>query len=279
MNFNPDRLVKSFCQRVGWKLWSPISDCKLDRPIFMIGCPRSGTSIVAKMLGIHPNLAHWSEAVQVWDPEYYNNNNSKNHIWDQTDLTEHDKLRIKATFHLYQIIHVKSRFLNKHPRNSLRIKYIQEIFPDCRFIHVIRNPIAIVESLMRKSQELDRLNYAYGRFCKPPNWRQYIDKPPEIMHSFQWKEIVEYIINEAKNLGDVYITLRYEDLCESPEREIERLCNFAELDFSRYPNNRLLESKLENMNSKAWKNLKGDEIQKIKNIVYNTAQKLGYEIS
>ncbi len=39
---------------------------KLDRPIILIGSPRSGTSLLGRLLAAHPDVAHWKEPRMVW---------------------------------------------------------------------------------------------------------------------------------------------------------------------------------------------------------------------
>ncbi|RMH17828.1 MAG: hypothetical protein D6701_07080, partial [Gemmatimonadetes bacterium] len=47
------------------RLWA------LDRPVFIVGCPRSGTTAFARLAGAHPDVVHWSEAGQVFQRRYY----------------------------------------------------------------------------------------------------------------------------------------------------------------------------------------------------------------
>ncbi len=45
---------------------------RLRRPVFMIGCPRSGTGVAMRMFASHPRVANLSEAGSLWDPRHYN---------------------------------------------------------------------------------------------------------------------------------------------------------------------------------------------------------------
>src|SRR5687767_8932943 len=44
---------------------------RVRRPIFIIGCARSGTTLVNSLFAAHPEVAVWSEANDVWDPSWY----------------------------------------------------------------------------------------------------------------------------------------------------------------------------------------------------------------
>ena len=41
---------------------------KLKKPIFIIGVPHSGTSVLSSLFNIHPDVAMWTEAPEVWEP-------------------------------------------------------------------------------------------------------------------------------------------------------------------------------------------------------------------
>jgi len=43
----------------------------------------------------------------------------------------------------------RTRWLNKSTRNTCRVGYLDALFPDCVVVHVVRNPVAVVESLLR----------------------------------------------------------------------------------------------------------------------------------
>ena len=102
---------------------------ELKAPIFVIGSPRSGTTISVRLFGTHPDIANWSEAGRVWDPFSYDDPDA-DHCWGADRYTSKDARRIHARFECFRQMHKKERFVNKHPRNSVRIDYILKIFPD-----------------------------------------------------------------------------------------------------------------------------------------------------
>ncbi|MFB6290494.1 MAG: sulfotransferase [Candidatus Bipolaricaulia bacterium] len=250
--------------------------CNFNEPIFMIGCPRSGTSISAQILGSHPDIAMWSEAGRVWDNKHFYDGQAS-HLWESTDLTKQDEKRIKGAFYLYKKILRKERLLNKHPRNSLRIDYIKEIFPTSLFVHVVRHPIPVVESLRRRSESIWRSNFPFGLFCKPPDWEDYINEPEVVKHSHQWREIVKYVVDVSENYDDSFMTIKYENLCADPANEVKRFSSFSGLNSSKYPDNLKSSFSTRNRNFKAKNNLTEEERHKIWDIVQDTAKHFGYE--
>lgn len=217
-------------EEIGFALWRPLfGGQRLVRPIFMIGCPRSGTSISATLFGRHPDLANFSEAGEVWDPQHYGDPEA-DHDWTATDATPYEAARLHDRFEFARRVRQRSRFLNKHPRNSVRIDYLQAIFPDALFVHVVRDGRAVVHSILEMvEREPERKAVPMGAFCRPPNWRQYLCDDPVEQASLQWREIVTYILSRRGQLGDRYHEYRYEDLCQDTRGVLGRAFAFSGL--------------------------------------------------
>jgi hypothetical protein len=102
-----------------------------------------------------------------------------------------------------------SRWGDKTPLNSFCLEEIVEVFPDAKFIHMIRDPADVIRSyLERKEIALDNLRTAVGR----------------------WDRAVQSVINFGKKNEQV-IEIRYEDLVSHPEAETESICEFLGLNF------------------------------------------------
>jgi hypothetical protein len=222
--------TKAAIEAVGFTLWRPIwGGQRLERPIFLIGCPRSGTSISAVLFARHPDVANVSEAGEIWDPHRYANPEADHH-WTAADVTPDDTARLHSRFEFARRIRHRARFLNKHPRNSVRIEYLQAVFPDALFIHIIRDGRAVVRSMLAMyEREPARKAVPMGNFCKPPNWRLYLRDDPVEQAALQWREIVLYVLGKRDELGARYHEYRYEDLCQDPRRVLGQAMAFAGL--------------------------------------------------
>lgn len=260
-----------------WPLFKPIGDkIPLEKPIFIVGCPRSGTSIFVDLFSKHRDLANWSEAGKIWDPKHYDDP-AAHHVWSAADIKEKDRQRLRTMFAYYQLLARKKRFVNKHPRNSLRLDYIQTIFPDAKFIHIIRDGRAVAGSLMRRSTtEEQRLNIPFGNFCKPPNWHLYLKHPPLEQAAYQWKEIVEFIQDYfGHQPRGTVLELKYEDFCQNVPKHIELVDDFCQLP----PGRRLwgkIPSQLEVNNYNYLQTLGPEQIAVIESICGDLLHKLGY---
>ena len=90
--------------------------------------------------------------------------------------------------------HGKARFVNKHPRNSVRIDYLRRVFPDARFIHVIRDGRAVVSSIVAQIRgRARRAKQPMGGFCRPPGWRALLRDDLVEQTALQWQAIVRHV--------------------------------------------------------------------------------------
>jgi hypothetical protein len=249
----------------------------LRKPIFMIGCPRSGTDIIGNTFGTHPSLALWSEAGTVWDPDHFFDPEA-DHYWDANAVTEEAARRMHENFEYYRWKKRKGRFINKHPRNSVRIEYIQEIFPDATFIHIIRDGRAVTHSIVARTQrEPNRQETPFGMFCKPPNWRNFLREDPIEQAALQWREIVGYVMNKKDELGATYTQIKYEDFCNNPRESLSAVYEFVGLPVSNSIVSGIPES-MTNMNTKYKSDLSEDKIEVINEIQRDLLIELGYEV-
>ena len=249
----------------------------LKEPIFMIGCPRSGTTISVNLFARHPWVANWSEAGRVWDPAGYHDP-SADHCWDVDRVTGEAARRLHSRFEWYRQLHKKRRFINKHPRNSVRIDYIRAIFPDALFIHVIRDGRAVVNSIVKRiERDPERQRFPFGDFCKPPQWRQYLRDDPIEQAALQWREITAYILGKRSELGDRYYEFKYEDMCLRPREVFAAAFEFADLPAGDEFLAMIPES-LKNMNYKVEEELSPAQIATINAIQKELLDRLRYPI-
>jgi len=150
----------------------------LNNPIFVIGAPRSGTSILGRILSSHPSLCYSNEPRFVW--RYGNDEKSDALLPCHLNTGIRDHIRD----HFSTVVEQGdgTRLLEKHPSNSLRMAFINEIFPDAVFVHVIRDGYESIASIKRYwENRAEGLNHRREgtnesilsqRFCEMA-WRQF----------------------------------------------------------------------------------------------------------
>jgi Sulfotransferase family len=121
-------------------------DDLLRKPILVLGAPRSGTATLAGVLKAHPDVAYLREPRLVWRV----GNDDKSDMLEPSDARAEVRARIRSTFASMVREQGRSRMLEKTPSNSLRIGFIDQIFPDCLVIHILRDGPDAIAAIRRK---------------------------------------------------------------------------------------------------------------------------------
>ena len=128
----------------------------------------------------------------------------------------------------------KSRFAAKFS-GPLRIQYLSALLPGARFLHLIRDPRAVVSSLLK----VDFWNDSHR--LREPAWSNGLSesdlekweesgRSPVALAALQWRAVVELGRKEAEAIApDRYAELRYEDLVASPHEAMRKALRFFEL--------------------------------------------------
>jgi hypothetical protein len=229
--------------RLRHKLNKLFFETKLTRPVFIVGCGRSGTTILGQLLNHHPRLIYLNEPRHLWAFE------PRTDVWtDQAKerggrlfLDADDVIPENAEKIIYAFTEVanrkpKARLVEKLPINSFRIGFINHIFPDALFIHLLRNGLDVARSIGRKAQ-----NEAwYGH--KDYKWDLLVDYAEsqglgELARSAEFdlflRGLLEWRLSVttakeslAKLPAEQHIEIRYENLLTQPETTISQLETF-----------------------------------------------------
>ena len=120
-----------------------------------------------------------------------------------------------------------------------RIAFLHSIFPDARFVHVVRDGRAVVDSLLQVKfwRERGGLERPYWDDPLPESLTEIwvaSNHDPAMLAAVQWLNVIANLREEAAALqSEQFTEVRYEDFVSDPRVELERLYDFAELE--RYP--------------------------------------------
>jgi hypothetical protein len=217
---------------------------RVQNPIFIVGCSRSGTTLLARLMRTHRDVAEWSEANDVWDPVSVRRDNDGRplHFWIDTPAylldwrhsIAHRHQELRAIFGLYQSILRKPAFVNKSPINTFRLVEILDIFPDARIIHIVRDGRAVSVSYTHKLFQKMR---AHPEQYESADLIQPFDQLVVRLAAF-WKANLEEVTRQDQALGmtrrGILLELTYEDLCDDRSAALHRVCRFVGLNPNRF---------------------------------------------
>jgi hypothetical protein len=111
----------------------------------IIGAPRSGTSILGRVLDQHPLISTWVEPYYIWD-HHFREAQDDNLVADQA--SDEVRIWIRKAFAKYLKIHKVEKVVDKSPRNCLKLPFIQKIFPEACYIIILRDGRDTVLSIL-----------------------------------------------------------------------------------------------------------------------------------
>ena len=117
-----------------------------------------------------------------------------------------------------------------------RIGYLQSIFPDARFVNVVRDPVATVRSLLTvpfwKDLGMHRLWWT-GAYSEDEIARfESLKSDPIAATAFQVNKVLQTTLMEAQTSNAKLLTVLYEDFVADPTATVEDICSFLNLSVS-----------------------------------------------
>jgi hypothetical protein len=212
-------------------------------PVFIIGCARSGTSVLKRLLGAHRQIdAYPSEANELWHPTSYPWTSGARRappLWQAPAAFTADSLthwppghaeRIRRSFGWHQCLRARPVFLGKSSMINFMLADVERLFPDARFIHIVRDGRAVALSYAEK--EGRKMEAAADLYRGAGLW---YEPDALIMHMGRlWQDTLAEIEQASAGLdwreNGRYHVCRYEDLCREPATVLRRLLEFIGVD-------------------------------------------------
>ena len=123
-------------------------------PVFLIGCGRSGTTILGHLLSLHPNVFYFFEPYHLWaaiDPmtdatNFYHRINA-HCFMNASHYTKEAQLRFNHLFRSKLQNQQSKIIIEKTPINTLRIGYLNALAPQSKFVHIVRDGVDVSSSI------------------------------------------------------------------------------------------------------------------------------------
>ncbi len=180
------------------------------RPIFILGCPRSGTTLLRLMLDSHPHISCGPETHFLVDLAGIVNRHGRRIERFGVDR-ERWYEKTADFFHAFHMEYAqqrgKRRWAEKTPKYTRHLTLVDRLFPDCQLIHVIHNGRDVVSSYRKRWGYLSAVKTA----------------------AYRWREYVTLARDFDKTLAkDRYYELRYEALVSDTEMTLRGMFEFLQ---------------------------------------------------
>lgn len=204
-----ERIIKAFDASTISE--APHEDMSTESPIFVLGMPRSGTSLVEQVLASHSQVFGAGEREDLARLV-----SARDYPEEVVSLTTPALKKLGESFvgSLKSLAPQSQRVTDKTPLNFLYIGLIWLCLPNAKVVHCVRDPM---DTCLSNYKEL----FASGHF-----------------HSYDLEELGEFyrmyhrLMEHWKDLFPGFINdLRYEDLIADPETEIRKLLSWVELSW------------------------------------------------
>jgi hypothetical protein len=212
-----------------------------DPYLFIVGCARSGTTLVHRIVDAHPQIAITPE--MHWISHYVNYFKNQNRLVTPelvSELSGHKRFAqfeinreefegllgsgeaipyrtfLNRVFGLYGKIKNKPLVGNKTPAYVRSIPTFHALWPDAKFVHLIRDGRDVCLSVLN----WNKAERTAGRYA---SW----EEDPISTTALWWERKVRKAREDGAALGSgLYHEMHYEDLVDDPQRECKRLCEF-----------------------------------------------------
>ena len=223
---------------------------KEDQLIFLISQPRSGSTLTQKLLGAHSKIYTRSEPWLMLHPSYslkksgiyseYNFNTDRKAFEVFVEgLPDGEETYIQSLNEMYLNLYSYyidgtncSYFLDKTPRYYLIVNELLKIYPDAKYILLIRNPLAVLGSIINS--------------WISNNWYRLSEFRNDLTRAIN--EQLDILNNKKKN--EAFLIIHYEEMLSDTNEVLKTLFDYISVDF---------EAGVENYNQKNEKWRFGDQ--------------------
>lgn len=210
------------------------------KPIFILGCPRSGTLLMSRIIGGYSDnfliTEHSLKNKRKSCPEDVSGIEDHALWWSlfdfddleaqqgrpQNDIPRWDEQKIGLIRDIYLKKAQGKRLVIKNAANILRIEFLQKMFPEALYVFCIRNPWHTLQSMTIKNN---------NSFVLRTDQINQLDDDLFIKAAASWNISIRSYIRHKDNHWWV---VKYEELLENPEDTIHSLFDFLDITDSDY---------------------------------------------
>lgn len=231
------------------------STLKIERPVFIIGAPRSGSTLLFDLLAQAPGL--WTQggegqgAVDGIAGLHPAQRGYESDRLTEEELTPNVQACLEAGWRCglrdregrwfgdgTNSESGGARLLDKTTEHTLRVGFLARACPDARFVFLHRDARQNVSSLMQawkhggfvRIADLPGWPERAWCFLLPPGWRELQGRSTQAVATAQWESANHWVLQDLEALASSHWTsVDYNDLVAHPRAVVSRLCEFLEI--------------------------------------------------
>ncbi len=225
-------VVKKITEKFKFNIKKNIGN-KSSKPIFIIGMPRSGTTLVEQIISSHSKVegggefCNFTDFFQKLNPERNKNLYEVLKSLTEKNISDVGKMYLDT---IEKISNKKDYFTNKMPGNFINIGLIKLCLPNAKIIHCKRNAV-------------DTCLSCYKTYFTEGNTFTYSLSDLGDYYNFYKKQMKYY----KEVFNQEILDIEYENIVSNIENETKKVLNFLNIDFEKsclefYKNKRLIHS-------------------------------------
>lgn len=216
---------------------------------FVVGCGRSGTTILGKILSSHPQIRYFFEPWHLW--RAVDRRTDALQLFGEVDghmLMGADMSNSKIQKRFRKLFFVRGAFLNieKTPHNVMRIPYLESLCPNAKYIHIVRDGIEVatsIEKLATTNEYKLAGKRSFNQWWGESNskWRAlqsdgvkagyFSDEAVGLTNDFEkgayeWLVSLEEAEKHTAKLGGRMLIIKYDDLVNNPTETLKKITDF-----------------------------------------------------
>lgn len=210
----PLQMADRLLDHAAYHAWKPLPAPPVERqPVFVVGFPRSGTTLLEQMLDAHPDFRSMDERAFIHDLIEAMEMTGQRYPDDLATLTADEAEQLRAVY-LRRVAQVvpdlgARRLVDKNPLNMLCLPMILRLFPQARIILCLRHPCDVLLSCYMQSfrspafmvlcSSLQRLAQGYAHAFE--HWQQHVEVfAPQVLE-WRYEAVVEDTDASLATLG------------------------------------------------------------------------------
>ena len=225
-----------------------VSHRSLERPIFVVGCSRAGTTLMYKTLSESREIGSLQRETHDFWIELHPlaKKGWRSHALSASDASQRDRDIVSRHFYSRT---GKLRIVDKNNQNGLCVPYLHALFPDAHFVYIKRSPGDNIHSLIEGWRRADEFatwsadlpvqvrvdGGRYRRWCffLFEGWQHYVEAPIEEVCAAQYVAMNRAILDALEAVPRTQWTeIHYEDLIRDPVEGFRRVVEGSGLEFT-----------------------------------------------